>query len=339
MKALKYEGVGNRLSIAELPTPTAEPGGLVFRVKACGICASDLHAAEVGLVPPGTVFGHEYVGEVAEVGAGVSGWNVGDRLTALPGKPCGECEQCKSGKPMMCGAGIPQGFDPRMDGAYADYSTCMAQLAMKLPDTLSDTDAVVIEPLVVGLNAWKMAAPPAGASVLILGAGIIGTAVAKWARFFGAAQIGISELVPARIDRAKHARIADLVIDGKLYENPVAEFARQTGSAPTYIFECVGRPLIARMIEIAAPSTTLVMVGTGMQPDSFTVLSAAMKRLSMLFPIAYEPADFPFVMQMLARGRINADGLVTGAVNLNDAPAMFEALGKPNDHCKVLITP
>jgi (R,R)-butanediol dehydrogenase/meso-butanediol dehydrogenase/diacetyl reductase len=83
----------------------------------------------------------------------------------------------------------------------------------------------------------------------------------------------------------------------------------------------------------------LVLTGTGMQPENFTVVSAALKRLRMTFPLAYEPADFPFVSRMLAARRISVEGLVTATVNLDEAAAMFQALGKPNDHCKVLITP
>jgi (R,R)-butanediol dehydrogenase/meso-butanediol dehydrogenase/diacetyl reductase len=90
---------------------------------------------------------------------------------------------------------------------------------------------------------------------------------------------------------------------------------------------------------MAPPNAHLVLAGTGMQPENFTVVSAALKRLRMTFPLAYEPADFPFVNRMLAARRISVAGLVTATVGLDEAAAMFQALGEPNDHCKVLITP
>ena len=339
MKALQFQGVGEPLHLAEMPRPAAEPGGLVFKVKACGICASDLHAAEVpGLLQFGNVLGHEYAGTVVEVGAGVSGWQVGDRLVALPAKPCGACAACTGGAPQSCSAIVAQGFDPRMPGAYAEYATCMAGLAMKIPEGLSDNDAATIEPLAVGLGAWKAANVPPGADVLVVGAGIIGLSVAKWARFFGAGDVGISERVPARLARARRIG-AGVVIDATQHADPVAEFTRQTGRAPTVIFECVGRPLLAHLIDIAPHGAQLVLAGTGMQPESFTVVSAALKRLRMTFPLAYTADDFPFVQRMIAAGRIAVDGLVTATVSLDDAPAMFALLGQPNDHCKVLITP
>jgi threonine dehydrogenase-like Zn-dependent dehydrogenase len=339
MRAAQFIEVGQPLRLAEVQKPIAESGGLVFKVKACGICASDLHAVEVpGLLQHGNVLGHEYVGEVVEIGDGVEGWGVGDRLVALPAKPCGSCAACQAGRASECSQIVMQGFDPRMPGAYAEYATCMAGLATKVPAELSDDSAAMIEPMSVGLGAWKAANVPAGASVLIVGAGVIGLAIAKWARFFGAGDVGISELVPARIARARQLGI-DVVIDATEYSDPVAAYAVQTGRKPSVIFECVGRPMIAQLIEMAPPNAHLVLTGTGMQAENFTVISAALKRLRMTFPLAYEPADFPFVNRMLASRRISVDGLVTATVGLDEVATMFQALGKPNDHCKVLIAP
>ncbi len=339
MKAVQFVEVGKPLQVTEVARPSVYPGGLVFKVKSCGICGSDLHAAEVpGLLHTGSILGHEYSGEVVEVGPGSEGWQVGDRLVALPAKPCGTCPECKAGRHSECSQIIMQGFDPRMPGAYAEYSTCMAGLAIKITDVLSDNDAATIEPLAVGLNAWRTASVEPGASVLIVGGGVIGLALAKWARFFGAGDVGISEMVPARIARAQGAGV-DVVIDAAQCADPVVEYERQTGRKPSVIFECVGRPTIAKLIEMAPANAHLVLVGTGMQAENFTVVSAALKRLRMSFPLAYVPSDFHFVLRMLTAHRVAVDGLVTATVSLDEAPAMFEKLGKPNDYCKVLITP
>ena len=339
MKALQFVEVGKPLQLAEVAKPVASPGGLVFKVKACGICGSDLHSVEVpGFLQAGSVLGHEYCGEVVEVGAGSEAWKVGDRVTAVPARPCGTCPECSAGMFAQCGQIIAQGFDPRMLGAFAEYSTCMAGLAVKISDTLSDAEAAMIEPLAVGLNAWRSASVEPGASVLILGAGVIGLAVAKWAQFFGAGDIGISEMVPARLARAKASGF-ETVIDASQHADPVIEFERQTGRKPTVLFECVGRPMIDKLIAMAPLKAHLVMVGTGMQPENFTVVSAALKRLRMTFPFAYVLSDFHFVQRMLTSRRIHIEGLVTDTVSLKDAAAMFQSLGKPNDHCKVLVTP
>jgi len=338
MKAAVYKGAAAPLAVEDASVPRAEAGALVFKVGACGICASDLHAAEVGMFPEGIVPGHEYAGEVVEVGAGVTGWAVGDRLVAFPGRPCGACAACQSGKLVECVDFVLQGFDPRMPGAYAEYATATADLAMKIPATLPYRDAATIEPLAVGLGAWRSAAVPAGASVLVVGAGIIGLAVAKWARFFGASDVGISEMVPKRLERARDLGL-DVVIDASRGENPVAEYQQRTGRAPSVIFECVGRPILHELIAMAPFGAQLVLVGTGMQQEQFTVVSAAMKRLRMTFVLGYEREDFPFVLRMLGSGRMDVAGLVTATIRLDELPEMFARLQKPNDHCKVLITP
>ena len=149
----------------------------------------------------------------------------------------------------------------------------MAGLAIKISDKISDHDAATIEPLAVGLNAWRTAQVEPGASVLIIGAGVIGLALAKWARFFGAGDIAVSEMVPARLERARQMGV-ELLIDAAKDANPVAEFERITGRKPAVIFECVGRPMIDKLIAMAPSHTQLVMVGTGMQPENFTVVSA-----------------------------------------------------------------
>ena len=339
MKALQFVDVGKPLQVGEIPMPHAGPGGLVFKVKACGICGSDLHAVEVpGLLQPGNVLGHEYSGEVVEVGPGCEGWQVGDRLIAVPARPCGTCFECQRGRYAECSQIIAQGFDLRMPGAYAEYSTCMAGLAIKVSAELSDHEAATIEPMAVGFNACRTAKLEPGASVLIVGAGVIGLAVAKWAKFFGAGDIGISEMVPARLERA-HTIGTDTVIDAMQHQDPVKEMERRTGRKPSVIFECVGRPMIGKLIEIAPSYAQLVLVGTGMQPENFTVLSAALKRLRMTFPFAYVASDFDFVHRMLTTGRVTVESLVTNTVTLDEAPAMFEMLGKPNDYGKVLVTP
>ena len=272
------------------------------------------------------------------VGRGGEGWQGGDLLTAVPARPCGACPECRAGLYGQCSQIIAQGFDPRMPGAFAEYSTCMAGLAVKISDALSDDEAATIEPMAVGLNAWKSAKVEPGASVLILGAGVIGLAVAKWAQFFGAGDIGLSEMVPARRARAESVGF-DLIFDAARHANPVAAFENRTGRKPAAIFECVGRPMIDKMIAMAPSQTQLVMVGTGMQPENFTVVSAAMKRLRMTFPFAYVPADFHFVQRMMTSRRITVENPITDTVSLNEASAMFALLGKPNDHCKVLIKP
>lgn len=287
----------------------------------------------------GQIMGHECAGEVVEVGPGVSGdWKIGDRLLSLPMKICGTCSACLAGDWTQCDSGIIQGYDLRYQGAYAEYAPSLASLAMKIPAVLNFQDAAVIEPLAVGLVAYRAAMLAPGADVLIIGAGVIGLAIACWARFFGAGSVAVSEVVSARIERA-HKLDIDIVIDATTCDNPVAEFEKITGRKTTVIFECIGRPVIQKLIDMAPSNSHLVIVGAGMQPEQVTPITATLKRLRMTFTLGYDPADITFVMSMLVAGRISASSLVSGSTRLDELPEMFATLQKSNDHCKVLIIP
>jgi (R,R)-butanediol dehydrogenase/meso-butanediol dehydrogenase/diacetyl reductase len=175
---------------------------------------------------------------------------------------------------------------------------------------------------------------------LIIGGGTIGIAVLKWARFFGAVDVAVSEIVPARMERAKKAG-ATLVVDASKNDNPVQTVRKETGRQPMYIFECVGRPILQKLINTAENKSHIIVLGGSMASEEISSVSAVLKNLKMTFSFGYEvPKDLQFTLQMMAEGRITVDPLITGTVGLEGLQQMFdEILQKPNDHCKVLFTP
>ena len=196
MKAAVFEEVGQPLVLRELPTPRPGPGQLLLKVEACGVCGSDIHAS-MGAVPPGTILGHEYAGRVVEVGTGVGAeWRTGDKLIAIGAKVCGTCPACLRGEQLAFETLVMQGFDLVEQGAYAEYTLCHADMAFKLPADFDPKQAAAVEPLSVGLQAWRAAQVAPGSDVLVIGGGAIGLAVVKWARFFGARSVTVSEMVP-----------------------------------------------------------------------------------------------------------------------------------------------
>lgn len=338
MKAVIFEKVDAPLALVDMAVPSVPAGCLKVRVHACGICGSDLHAAQTpGMLGAGTVPGHEFAGEVVEVGAGADKeFRPGDRVVALPFRACGNCKACLAGRPDNCLKPAAQGFNPAVAGAYAEYTVCQAVMALKLPETISYADAALIEPFAVALAAWRQAGALAGADVLILGAGVIGLALATWARFFGAGTIAISDLVPERLARATEA-VADVVIDASSVKDPVAEFRNLADAEPSVIFECVGRPMVQKVIDMAPRGAHLVFAGASLEPEPISVLSATVKRLRMSFAFAYERADFVFALRMLANQRIHVTPFISATISLDQLPEMFEALKRPNSQCKVLV--
>lgn len=337
MKAVAFESADKALAVQELPIPEPGPGQLLLKVAACGICGSDLHAYQASQSPHGTVFGHEFSGEVAAVGDGVTDWQVGDRAISLGAMFCGQCASCQHGLFAQCENLELIGFTRQ--GAYAEYVVTQAAASTRIPDDIDYPQAALVEPLAVGLAAFRDCQLPLGGNVLIIGAGIIGMTVLKWARFFGAENVVISDLDEARMARARQAG-ATAVIDAGDHPDPVQAFGQATGAAPDAIVECVGRPMLQQLIDAAPPTGThIVAVGAAMEPEPITSLAAAQKKIRMTFSFGYTLEDFQFILRILDSGRVRIDELITRSVSLDEVPDAFAGLMQPNGHCKIMIEP
>ena len=335
MKAAVFKGAGQPLVVEEKPDPAPGQRQLVVAVDYCGICGTDLHSTREGpaMLPCDSVLGHEFVGEVVELGANLDAdWEKGDRVCALPFISCGKCAACLAGRPFECLSLGCIGLD--QPGGFAEYVTTCEHNTLKLPDQLSTLDAALIEPLAVGLHAVRVGGLKAGQRVLITGAGPIGLAVALWARFMGARDVVVSE--PAEDRRALALSMGATAVVG-VGDTLGEQFADVAGGPPDVLFECVGAPgLIQQCIELAPRGGMLVPVGVCEQPDTILPFPALIKELAIQFAIAYTRADYETVISMLAQGRIDASAMVTGVVSLDEMPAAFDALCTPSDQCKVL---
>lgn len=335
MKAAVFKEVGKPMVVEEVADPSADADQLVVKTAYCGICGTDLHSTREGAatVACDSILGHEFVGEVVEVGKALQkDWHEGDRVCSLPFLSCGKCVACVTGRPFECAGLQCTGLD--VPGGFAEYVKTGALETIKLPDQLEMERAALIEPLAVGLHAVRIAGMKAGQRVLITGGGPVGLAVALWARFLGARDVVVSEFAAKRCELAT-ALGATAVI------NPAQDLAEQfndaTGGDVDMIFECVGAPgLIQQAVEMAPRHCKIVGVGVCEQPDTFMPFLALVKELQMQFAIAYTRDDFETVIAMLAQGRIDASPMVTDIISLDDMPDAFEALRNPSHQCKVL---
>ena len=171
-----------RLSVVETEAPRADGEKVIIKVSGVGICGSDLHAWDHGGMV-GLIMGHELGGTVVDPGALKDSLKVGDRVTALPANPCGQCDPCKSGKPNLCVNMLAAAPGLTAPGAYAQFFASRPDMVRKLPDTVSDVEAALIEPTAVALHAIRLAGLKPGDKVLVTGGGIIGLLSAAWARY------------------------------------------------------------------------------------------------------------------------------------------------------------
>ena len=172
--------------MADLPVPEPGPGEVLVKTLACGICGSDLHAAKFGFkMPPGTIMGHEFAGEIAALGAGVDGWRLGEPAVSLPYMACGTCAHCRAGDAMRCPAfrGIGLG---QLPGAYAEYVRVHPGSLLRIPDGVDFRTAALVEPLAVALHGVRLAPVGQGTPCLVMGGGPIGLTTVLWCRTLGA---------------------------------------------------------------------------------------------------------------------------------------------------------
>jgi len=340
MKAAVFKEVGKPLVVETVADPVPEASELVMKVSFCGICGTDLHATREGLTTAcsGRILGHEYVGEIVEVGREAAGdWKVGDRVCAMPFIACGRCLPCAAGRFFECANKKVSGVDDQ--GGFAEFVTTGSRETLLLPPDLDLESAALIEPLAVGIHAVRIADVKAGSRVMVIGAGPIGLTVALWCRFFGAREVVVSEMTKTRAALATRMG-ATAVIHPDLEkgaEGLLQQFAAVAGGAPDVIFECVGAPgLLQQCIEMAPHRGKIIPVGVCEKPDSIMPFFGLVKELQIQFAIAYTRDDFETCVAMLGEARIDVSPMVTDIVTLDELPAAFEALRTPSHQCKVL---
>jgi 2-desacetyl-2-hydroxyethyl bacteriochlorophyllide A dehydrogenase len=340
MKAAVFKEVGKPLQVETVEDPKPEASELVMKVGFCGICGTDLHATREGLTTAccDQILGHEYVGEIVEVGKEADGdWEVGDRICAMPFIACGQCLPCAAGRFFECNDKKVSGVDDQ--GGFAEYVTTGSRETIKLPDTLELETAALVEPLAVGIHAVRVGKVKAGSRILIIGAGPIGLTTALWCRFFGAREVVVSELADSRALLAKQMGATAVIQPdvAKGAEALLEQFIDAAGGPPDVIFECVGAPgLLQQCIEIAPYGSRIVPVGVCEQPDAIMPFFGLVKELNIQFAIAYTKDDFETCIAMLGEGRIDVSPMITDIVSLDDLPEAFEALRTPSSQCKVL---
>jgi 2-desacetyl-2-hydroxyethyl bacteriochlorophyllide A dehydrogenase len=340
MRAAVFKEIGKPLVVETIDDPKCRPTDLILKVKNCGICGSDLHMTEATSIQPlpgGSVMGHEFAGEVIEVGSAAKGqWQVGDRVAGFPFICCGEAIPClnMSYGSGMCMKGMTVGLG-QSHGAYAELVRVGAAGAHKLPQVVSLREGAMIEPLAVGLHAVDKAQMERGATVLVIGAGPVGLSVILWAKFMGARHVIVSERAETRRRMAARFGATDAIDHGTAILPQVETIA---GKGPDIIFECVGAPgLLNECMMMAPRNAKIVVAGVCQQMDTIFPLMGIMKELSLQFVLGYRPADFDFVIEMIAKDRVDVDHMVTDVVKLDELPAAFEALRKPMHQCKVML--
>ena len=343
MKALlltKYK----EMELTEMPEPEIGPEDVLVRVKACGICGSDVHGFDgsTGRRIPPLVMGHEAAGVIAEIGANVRNLRAGDRVTFDSTVSCGACFYCRRGQVNLCDhrqvLGVSCG-EHRRHGAFAEYVTVPQHIVYPLPDGLSFEQAAMIEAVSVAVHAVGLTPVALGDTAVVVGSGMIGLLVIQALRLAGCARVIAVDLDEAKLKLAK-----ELGADDQLNPN--------TCDVPAYVRGCTngrGAEIAAEVVGATEPLKTalgslrkggvLTLVGN-ISPSVELPLQSVVTRQINLIGSCASAGEYPACIDLLARGAMRVEPLMTAVAPLSEGPGWFHRLyNREPNLMKVILQP
>lgn len=350
MRATVFYGVGD-IRVEEVPRPRPGAGEALIRVTTTTICGTDLHIVR-GEYPvrPGLVIGHEPVGVIAELGAGVSGYEVGDRVLVGAITPCGQCLACLSGHHSQCGHGGTcealggWRFGNTIDGAQAEYllvPNAQANMA-KVPDELTDEQVVLLADIAsTGISGAESGEVTLGDKVAVFAQGPIGICASIGARLLGASLVIGVDGDDNRLAMAKKMGV-DVVLDYRKVD-VVSEIRRLTGGVDVAIEALGTQPTFENALRVLRPGGTLSSLGVysgklEIPYDAFGAGLADVRIITTLCPGGKE--RMRRLLDMVRSGRLDLRPLITHRFRLADIKEAYRVFGERRDGVmKVAIIP
>jgi (R,R)-butanediol dehydrogenase/meso-butanediol dehydrogenase/diacetyl reductase len=353
MKAARWHNVKD-IRVEEIKEPFLNDNDVKIKVKWCGICGSDLHEYVAGPIniPTGTphpvtnevaplTMGHEYSGEVVEIGKNVTNLKVGDRVVTEPLVGCGECNPCKDGNYNTCEKLGFQGLSG-WGGGFAEYTNYKSNLVHKIPENITFDKGALIEPITVAYHSLKKGKFQAGQIAVVAGAGTIGLSTVKCLRAMGASKIFMIQRKSIRQQYALNEGVTAVLDPNEV--DVVAEIRRLTdGHMADVAFETTGAESIFNLLLTTIHNQgTLVITSLWEGTVTHNLNNLVLTEKNIVGTICYNNEDFPEVISLIAEGKINTDGLITKKIYLDDITSEgFETLTGPDKkkHVKIIVSP
>lgn len=342
MKALVLTSYNN-LEVQEIPKPVVGADEVLIRIRAVGICGSDIHGLDgsTGRRVPPLIMGHELAGEIEEVGE-KSNLKIGDRVTVHPTIYCGECERCQLEQYNICinrkvlGVSCPE---YRLDGGMAEYLLVPSRVVYPLPDGLSFEEASLVEPTSVAVHATTHANLEKGQKVLVIGAGTIGLLLLQALKAKEEVEVTIIDKIDNRLTLAK-----------KLGADHTSEWAGQEtynnltqmleGEKYDHIFEVVGLAETINMaVELIKNKGQIVLVGNISPNVSIPLQTIISKEINLQGTYALSN-EIPKSLDLIQKGKIDVKSLISATPTLEEASGWFKKLTTDSsEHMKVILKP
>jgi L-iditol 2-dehydrogenase len=333
-----------KLEVVEMPEPEVGADEVLVRVRACGICGSDVHGLDgsTGRRLPPLVMGHEAAGVVAKLGAQVQDLKEGDRVTFDSTVWCGACFYCRRGQVNLCDHRQVLGVsceDYRRHGAFAEYVAVPQHIVYPLPDGLGFEQAAMIEAVSVAVHAVGLTPVRLGDTAVVVGSGMIGLLVIQALRLAGCGRV-----IAVDLDEAKLRLAKELGADDQLNPN--------TCDVPEHVRGCTngrGADIAAEVVGATEPLKTalsslrkggaLTLVGN-ISPSVELPLQGVVTRQINLIGSCASAGEYPACIELLARGAMRVEPLMTAVAPLSEGPGWFHRLyNREANLMKVILQP
>lgn len=339
MKAAILEDI-KKFKIADVDAPKPDNNKVIIDIIKTGICGSDIHNWDAG-EPKGLIMGHEFTGKIVNPGSRTD-LKIGDRVTALPISPCGNCEACETGNPQYCSETWTHAIGLSLDnpGGLTSTIAIRPDMVLKLPDNVTDEEGAMVEPTAVGLHAVHLADIRVGDKVLIVGGGIIGLVSAMFAKLEGAEFVAVSETNEARGKKSVKLNVADDWFNAK-DENFLNNIFTKIPNGFDVVIDCSGTTkAVESELMTVKPGGTIVLVGVSPKPIEFASVIAVMKELTIKGAIAYTKEEFKNCISLMANKKIDVMKFVDDIVPLEEIQKAYERLTSGTDDAvKIMIDP
>ena len=320
----------SKLRITEFETPMPSAGELLVRVRACGICGSDVHGfnGSSGRRIPPLIMGHEAAGVVERVGAGVERLPEGDRVTFDSMISCGRCSFCRGGTTNLCDNRRILGVscdDYRQHGAFAEYVVVPEHIVYRIPDDLSFEHAAMVEPVSVAVHAIHRTPVRLGSTAVVIGCGMIGLLCVQSLRAAGCSSIVAVDLDSTRRDRAIAAG-ANEALDPSSQSVAGTVIERPEGRGVDVAGEAVGASEpIKTAIESVRKGGSVTLIGN-ISPSVELPLQSVVTREIQLIGTCASNGDYPGCLRLMASKAIDVEPMITASVPLEEGPVWFDRL-------------
>lgn len=341
MKVAVMNGIG-QMGYLEREIPTPKDNEALIKLEYVGICGSDMHYYETGriggyIVEPPFVLGHEPGGVVVEVGKGVTNLKVGDRVALEPGKTCGHCEFCKTGRYNLC-ADVEFFATPPYDGVFQEYVAHEADLCFKLPDNVSTLAGAMIEPLSVGFHAANQGEAQAGQTAVVLGSGAIGLVTMMALKAKGLTNLIVVDIMPKRLQKALELG-ASHVVNASEMDVVKTVIDLTNGKGCDLAIETAGTEITTNQaIHMVKKGSNIVLVGYGKTGKMDLEMSLALDKEVTFKTVFRYRHIYPMAIEAVSSGIVDLENLVTDIFEFdNIQDAMDTSINNKSDIVKAVI--